>query len=96
MGINSVKEFSARTGISRDAVTKAEKGTGSVGTYERLEAWLDAQELAVHATEQHGMVEFDVTGPKTDWHVVVRGPADIADDLRRQVVELLRNMDDGV
>lgn len=38
------------------------------------------------------LIEFDITGPRTEWHVVVRGPADIADQLRHQAAELLKDL----
>lgn len=42
-GIRSVRDFAERTGLSRDAITGAEKGSSKTTevTYERLEAWLD-------------------------------------------------------
>lgn len=40
-GFASVREFASEVGISRAAVTRAEKGEASVGTYLRLEKFLD-------------------------------------------------------
>jgi transcriptional regulator with XRE-family HTH domain len=92
LGVHSVKEFSERTGVSREAVAKAERGAGSPGTYQRLEGWLDSQVPPEH---DHDVVEFDITGPVTKWHFSVRGPADQADELREQVVKLVRELEPG-
>lgn len=40
-GIKSVHELARKSGVSREAVTAAERGDASKETYERLEAWLD-------------------------------------------------------
>lgn len=95
LGIRSVREFSSRAGVSREAVKAAEQDSASPGTYRKLEAWLSEQEGPGAEPAVGDQIEFDVTGPRTEWHLIVRGPAEIADSLRRQVVELLREVDPG-
>ena len=50
-GIRSVREFAEQTGLARETVTRAEHGEASEGTYQRLEAWLDAFEHEIGADE---------------------------------------------
>lgn len=96
----SVLALSEAVPIARATIDKAEAGKASDDSLERLEKFFD--ELDAETGLDTGtaptplapeMIEFDITGPRTDWHVVVRGPADQADDMRRQVVELLRDME---
>jgi transcriptional regulator with XRE-family HTH domain len=49
-GIKSVRAFAEASGVSRVAVTAAEAGEASTGTYDRLEAWLDRLEERDSAT----------------------------------------------
>lgn len=90
LGLYSISAFARRVGKNRDTIAAAEAGRASDATYAELEAWLDDHEAD---GEDDSRVEFEVTGPRTDWHVVVRGPAERADELRRQVVELLREVE---
>lgn len=91
LGLYSISAFARRTGKNRDTIAAAEAGRASDATYAELEAWLDSHEDDGPDDER---VEFEITGPRTDWHVVVRGPAEKADELRRQVVELLREVEE--
>lgn len=40
LGFKSLREFAEKSGIDREALSKAERGQGSSGTYDRVEAWL--------------------------------------------------------
>lgn len=95
LGIFSASEFARRTGKNRDTIAAAEAGRASEATYDELEAWLCTVE-SPHAEDQapaEDLIEFDITGPRTEWHVVVRGPVEKADEMRRQVSELLRDIE---
>lgn len=94
--IFTISEFARRAGKTRNAVSAAESGEASPATYDELEAWLDSQipEALQALADLPDPIEFDVTGPTTRWHVVVRGPMERADEVRRQVSELLRDIDD--
>ena len=95
--IHSVQEFARRTELDRKTIYRIEDGQASEPTYDKIEQWLDdldrttgvdsRQEAPPPAPE----IKFDVTGPRTAWHVVVSGPPQMADELRRQVTELLRD-----
>lgn len=97
LGIDSYAEFSRMSGLARATLASAESGTASPTTYARLDLWLSEQEGG-HAhvetppamSSEEDRIQFEVTGPRTDWQVRVSGPPDSADELRRQVVELLR------
>lgn len=104
--IPSVRQLSEITGIARGTLTRVEAGIGTEESTRRVEGFLDRLDrergmdtarpdsaLPVPDTEGQDMIEFDITGPRTEWHAVVRGPAEIADELRRQAVELLREID---
>ena len=91
-GIKSVSALAKASGVSRDAVTAAEDGTASTATYERLEAWLDRfeEESGADEPEDPHTVTFTVEGLYGAAKVVVSGPVENADALRRQVEALLR------
>ena len=102
-GIRSVREFAERTTLSREAVTKAEQGTASEGTYQRLEAWLDAfdeeisQDMPDVQIQQLGtnpesdVVEFTVEG-NFGVRAVVKGPVRDIDALREAVSRIIEGM----
>ena len=98
LGITTQAEFARRTGKSRNTIAAAESGTASGNTYLELEAWLNA-EAGHQAGEGDAEVEpikFEIVGPTSESHTAVRytisGPVDAADELRRQVVELARDL----
>lgn len=98
LGIESHAEFSRLSGLARATIASAEAGTASPTTYARLDLWLSEQEGDPHGIEipqpvtspEDEHISFEVSGPRTEWHVKVSGPPEMADALRRQVVELLR------
>ena len=99
LGVSSVHAFARESGKSREAINAAEHGRASLKTYVYLEQWLAEREATrgpgpepARAAPEHEteIVTFDITGPKTDWHVTISGPLDHADELRRQVSQLLR------
>lgn len=94
LGLKSVREFAERSGVSREAVTAAERGEASGRTYERLEAWLDrAEREAREARGDDGQVEFRLRGD-SGIDVVVRGPVGDMPELEATVTRLIREMRD--
>lgn len=96
LGIKSLREFRAATGVSRNAITAAEEGTASAGTYQRLEAWLDKYEFetgadAPDAPESVEQIEFVVEGD-FGVKVTVRGPITDREQLRADVAEIVRSI----
>lgn len=98
LGIDSHAEFSRLSGLARATIASAESGTASPTTYARLDLWLSEQESDPHGieipspvtTSDDDHISFEVSGPRIEWHVKVSGPPGAADDLRRQVVQLLQ------
>lgn len=95
-GLRSVREFAERTGLSREAVTKAEAGTASEGTYQRLESWLDAFDEEVgddtrqpDAPLSNQLVTFEVEGLYGVGKFTVAGPPDEADANEERFARLL-------
>ena len=99
LGIFTAAEFARRSGKSRNTIEAAERDRASEATYNELDAFLRTLAEQARAQVSEGdsptedNIEFDITGPSTAWHVVVRGPVDRADELRRQVAELLHEID---
>lgn len=95
LGIKSVREFATASGVSREAVTAAEEGRASAGTYERLEAWLDAfdEEVGNDVPEPPGPVRFVVNG-NFGVNVIVEGPVESIAELEASVERLIRHMND--
>lgn len=92
LGIKSLREFSEASGISRDALTPAEKGQGSDATYERAEAWLDRMEDEVTSDDDTlaaapiRLTFHDVYGIG---EIIAEGPSDKPDELIAAVTKLL-------
>lgn len=91
LGLKSVREFAERSGVSREAVTAAERGIASQRTYDRLEAWLDRAEREHGSTRDDGYVEFRLTGD-SGIDVVIRGPVGDMAELEATVTRLIREM----
>jgi len=96
-GLRSVREFAERTGLSREAVTKAERGEASEGTYQRLEAWLDAfdEEVGDDTSKREasgGLVTFRAQGIFGAADVTVAGPVENTAELAEQFARLLDNL----
>ncbi len=90
LGIKSVREFADASGIDREALGKAEKGQGSLGTIERAEAWLDRMD------EETGHDEPSTDPIRLTFHdvygigeIIAEGPGDRPDELVAAVVKLL-------
>lgn len=102
-GIRHISEAADLADMDRKTVARAESGIASASSIEALESFydrLDAEKgidtsdaQALAPGEQQELIEFDIEGPTTAWHVVVRGPIDSADEVRRQASELLRGFD---
>lgn len=90
--IRSQRDLAARSGLSRDAVKAAEAGTASENTFAKLEAYLDSLDQASSSPIGVDEIEFDITGPTTAFHVVVRTSVENADLVRHQVAELMREL----
>lgn len=97
-GLRSVREFAERTGLSREAVTKAERGDASEGTYQRLEAWLDAFD---HEVGEDGppppvveQIEFVIEGD-FGVKVTVKGPITDRAALEDSVTKIIRSIRGG-
>ena len=101
-GIRHISEAADLADMDRKTVARAEVGQASSASIEALEAFYDRldaekgvdsrEELGAPADQQE-LIEFDIEGPTTAWHVVVRGPMESADEVRRQAAELLRGFD---
>ncbi|QZY29789.1 helix-turn-helix transcriptional regulator [Nocardioides coralli] len=91
LGLKSVREFAERSGVSREAVTAAERGMASQRTYERLEAWLESAERERGTARDDNVVEFRLTG-EAGIDVVVRGPVTDMSELEATVTRLIREM----
>lgn len=96
-GFRSVREFQEHiyesTGLSREAVGKAEKGTASLGTYVRLEAWLDAYDHEVGEDQPEPIIEqleFLVEGEGVS--VTVKGPVSDREALEASVAKIIRSI----
>lgn len=92
LGIKSVNEFAKVTGIDRGAVTRAESGTASEGTLDRLEAWLDDIEQETghdEPTAEPEPLRITMRGVYGIEEVVVEGPVDHPDELVASVARLI-------
>lgn len=92
-GIKHMTEFAERTGVSREAATKAEQGQASEGTYQRLEAWLDAfdREVGEHDSPAIEQIEFTVEGD-FGVKVTVKGPISDRAALEDSVTKIIRSI----
>lgn len=88
----SDREFAERTGIDRKTLRRAVAGGEHVrtSTYRAIEAALQQLEAT---EEEPPLVSFELHAPN-GMHVTVKGPASTADELRRQVAELVRDLRD--
>ena len=93
-GIKSLREFSAKSGVSREAITAAEDDAASPETYDRLEVWLDRyeEEIGEHdvsAATDIDVIEFRIAG-NFGVDVVVKGPASRIEEIEAAVEKLVR------
>ena len=89
LGIRSVNGFHKQSGVSPEAITSAEAGTGSPGTRERLEAWLDRFEAGTGADEPSGaQLETTFETISGGGLLVVRGDIADVEQLEPSVVDL--------
>lgn len=90
LGIKSVREFATASGIDREALSNAEKGQGSSGTYDRAESWLSRMEEETghdeHTPEPLRFTFHDVYGIG---ELIVEGPVDHPDELVASITKLL-------
>lgn len=92
-GLRSLREFAERAGVSREAITNAEKGVASEGTYLRLEAWLDAYDHELGEDEPMSgieQLEFLIEGEGVS--VTVKGPVSDREALEASVANIIRNI----
>lgn len=89
----SQRDLGERVGLSKNTVAAAEAGVAHLSTYRKLEAFFDDMDQAPVTEVERDWMEFDATGPRTEWHVTVRGPADRADEMREQLMNLVRDIE---
>lgn len=88
-GFRSLRQFAERSGVSREAVTAAERGEARGDTYQRLEAFLDAFEHEVGEDEPVvQMLEVTVEGENV--RAIVRAPAGDPAALEEAVAAIIR------
>lgn len=93
LGIKSVREFAEAAGIDRGAVTKAENGEGSEGTYLRLESWLDRMEEETGTDDTvREPLRFTFHDVYGIGELIVEGPVDNPDALVASVTKLLKEI----
>lgn len=101
LGISD-REFHEQTGIDRKTLRRAVAGQEKVrpSTYAAIEAALDKLEAKVGGgpvaaapvvQPASDFIEFDITGD-FGVHLVVKGPVADADVLKRQVIEIIREI----
>lgn len=100
LGIETLVEFAALSGVDRKAIARAERGEASDNTLLRLESWLDRREAQVRgaevptvmANEGEGpdaeTIRVHVTGPHAEWKVLVEGPRGDGEELARLAAEV--------
>lgn len=97
-GIKSIRKFHEESGVSKEAITAAEAGTASPGTYERLEAWLalrDEYREAMEAEAEMGeagephLFSMTVRIGALDWQASGSGRPEDADLIREQLEKLM-------
>lgn len=93
LGIKSLREFAAASGISLEALTAAESGSGSEATLDRAEAWLDRIETETGhdepSKEPIRITFHDVYGIG---EIIVEGPADRPHELSEAIAKLLADL----
>lgn len=96
LGIKSLREFAEKTKVDRTAISNAEDGNGSGGTYDRLEAWLDRfeEETGVDDATDPAFVEFRLSGVFGIDSIIVKGPIADAVELEASVARLVRELRD--
>ena len=96
----SDRDWHATTAIDRKTLRRAIANRSTTTTYTAIESWLDKLEarnagrpvaIPAQAKSPEGMIEFDITGD-FGVHVVVKGPVADADQLRRQAMEIIRDI----
>lgn len=90
LGIKSLREFAEASGVSREALTAAEKGQGSAATYDRAEAWLSRMEEETgHDEPSSEPLRFTFHDVFGIGEIIVEGPADRPDELVASIAKLL-------
>lgn len=99
LGIRSVRELAMLTGVARSAVSAAEHGEASIGTYERLETFLSERERREHREvavrpldgPAEGMFEVVLEG-NFGVRTIVRGPISNPEAVADMAERLIRRM----
>lgn len=89
LGIKSVREFADACGIDREALSKAERGLGSKGTYDRAEAWLTRMEEETGHDAPGEPLRFTFRDVYGVGEIIVEGPVDRPDELVAAVSKVL-------
>lgn len=99
LGLNAsaLESYSEKIGrkVDRNLIARAMRDESHDSSYLRVEDALDRYSEEVGADRDDGdEITFEVTGPKTEWHVKVHGPFARADEIREQVARLLQEVED--
>lgn len=95
LGIKSLREFAEATEIDRQALSNAEKGQGSSGTYDRAEAWLARMEEETgldEPTPEPNLIRLTFHDVYGVGEIVAEGPGDKPDELVAAVAQLLAKL----
>lgn len=92
LGIKSVREFADACGIDREALSKAERGLGSKGTYDRAEAWLTRMEDETGSDAPAEPLRFTFRDVYGIGEIIVEGPVDRPDELVAAVAKMLADI----
>lgn len=96
LGIKSVREFAEASHIDREALSKAERGQGSAGTYDRAEAWLNGMEEETgHDEPSSEPIRFTFHDVYGIGELIVEGPVDHPDELVASITKLLAEIRGG-
>lgn len=97
LGIKSVREFAEASKIDRQALSNAEQGKGSAGTYDRAEAWLTGMEEETghdESTPTRDPIRLTFHDVFGIGEIIAEGPGDKPDELVAAVVKLLAEIRD--
>ena|SRR5690349_13603312 len=92
LGIKSLRELAEASGIDREALSKAEQGIGSSGTYDRVEAWLTSMEEETGHDEPGAPIRLTFRDIYGVGEIIAEGPADKGDELIAAVSKLMAEL----
>lgn len=94
LGIKSLREFAEASGISREALTAIEKGSGTTASIERAEAWLDRIEAETghDEPEKPHVMRVEVQGVYGAKALVFEAPIENIAELEAMVDRIMRRL----